>query len=248
MSRADELTAFARRIADPSQPERPAVDAATLLILDTNASGEPVVLMGRRHMRHTFMPGKFVFPGGRVDESDAQTPLLASYHPQITAKLAAQTTDRSIAQLEALAVAACRETYEEAGLFIGKQQEGNIAQPLPPALQAFTQRGLALDLSCYRLLARAVTPPGQPRCFDTRFFVVDAAQIADRLAEGTGPTGELEELQWPTLEECKQLDLPPITLVIIEELQQRLQQDPQLDPATPIPFYFWQDGFQRKLL
>ena len=40
-------------------------DAATLLVLDRRDDGNHRVLMGRRHMRHRFMPGMFVFPGGR---------------------------------------------------------------------------------------------------------------------------------------------------------------------------------------
>lgn len=47
-------------------------DAATLLILDRDDRGSVKLLMGRRHMRHAFMPGKFVFPGGRVDVSDSR--------------------------------------------------------------------------------------------------------------------------------------------------------------------------------
>ncbi|MEH0072421.1 hypothetical protein V6L77_22615 [Pannonibacter sp. Pt2-lr] len=38
-------------------------DASTLLILDRSGSALRV-LMGKRHQRHTFMPGKFVFPAG----------------------------------------------------------------------------------------------------------------------------------------------------------------------------------------
>ena len=44
-------------------PARPR-DAATLILLDRRASGVHV-LIGRRHAAHAFMPGKFVFPGGR---------------------------------------------------------------------------------------------------------------------------------------------------------------------------------------
>ncbi len=38
-------------------------DAATLLILDQAAGGPVRVLMGKRHMRHKFFPGAFVFSG-----------------------------------------------------------------------------------------------------------------------------------------------------------------------------------------
>jgi 8-oxo-dGTP pyrophosphatase MutT (NUDIX family) len=40
-------------------------DAATLIIIERSARGARV-LMGKRHAGHKFMPGKYVFPGGRV--------------------------------------------------------------------------------------------------------------------------------------------------------------------------------------
>lgn len=52
--------------ASNTQPLRPK-DASTLLILDRKQDGSLHLLMGKRHMAHKFMPGKFVFPGGRVD-------------------------------------------------------------------------------------------------------------------------------------------------------------------------------------
>src|SRR5689334_31825 len=48
-------------------------DAATLVIVD-RTSRKPKVLMGRRHPGHRFMPGKFVFPGGRVESGDRRMP------------------------------------------------------------------------------------------------------------------------------------------------------------------------------
>ena len=65
---AQRLTEATRRRDHPNLRPR---DAATLIIVD--ASGKkPKVLMGRRHERHSFMPGKFVFPGGRVDPADVR--------------------------------------------------------------------------------------------------------------------------------------------------------------------------------
>ena len=51
-------------------------DAATLILIDR--SGEkPKVLVGKRHDKVVFMPGKYVFPGGRVDKSDNRVPVAA---------------------------------------------------------------------------------------------------------------------------------------------------------------------------
>ncbi|PTW61468.1 NUDIX domain-containing protein [Breoghania corrubedonensis] len=221
-------------------------DAATLLILDRTAGGEPQVLMGRRHTRHKFMPGKFVFPGGRVDPTDSRVPLAGDYEEPVKSKLMqAMKHRKGEARARAFAVAAIRETYEEAGVFIGRKD--GAGWRAPDDFAAFAERGISLDLSPMRFVARAITPPRRPRRFDTRFLAVWADAICDRLPEGTGPTGELEELCWLSLEEAKSLELPTITLTIIEELQKRLADDPELDPSTPVPYYHWQrKGFVRE--
>ena len=63
------------KAAAPKDPKAKAApnlrprDAATLIILDT-AKGAPRILFGKRRMDQKFMPGKYVFPGGRVDAAD----------------------------------------------------------------------------------------------------------------------------------------------------------------------------------
>ncbi|WP_068082530.1 NUDIX hydrolase [Polycladidibacter stylochi] len=244
----EELTHFARNEAKPDAPELTPVDAATLLILKEDEQGTIRVLMGKRHMRHRFMPGKFVFPGGRVDDSDSQTCIHKHYAQELRQRLAKHAPDRSAAQLNALAVAAIRETYEEAGIFIGEKTAGENLELNQPELKAFADRNIAISLEPISFIARAITPPGQPRCFDTRFFAVWESSICDQLAQGTGPSGELEELQWPSLQQALELDLPPITKVILHELIERLKTDPSLEPQTPVPFYHWQDEFIRELI
>ncbi|MTI16378.1 NUDIX hydrolase [Rhodobacteraceae bacterium RKSG542] len=232
-----------------NKPLRPK-DASTLIILDRKADGEPHVLMGRRHMRHRFMPGKFVFPGGRVDRADSYVDVLKPYHPLVEEKLNKDLRGaKSAARIKAFAVAAIRETYEEAGLFIGSKAEQAATLRFGADLAAFEERQIAPSLEGLRFIARAITPPGRPRRYDTRFFAVWADEIADRLPEGTGPSGELEELQWLSLESCKGLELPPITHAILEELQDRLSGDPDLEPETAVPFYYWRGkGFIRNEL
>ncbi|WP_029057502.1 NUDIX hydrolase [Stappia stellulata] len=221
-------------------------DAATLLVLDRSQGGSPRVLMGRRHQRHRFMPGMFVFPGGRVDPQDSRIPVAGAYHPDVERKLMhAMKGPKTEARARAFTVAAARETYEEAGLLVGAKTDrpwtgtGDMA--------AFSDRGLVPDLTPVRLIARAITPPRRPRRFDTRFLAVFADAVADRLPEGTGPSGELEDVHWLTLTQAKDLELPTITLTIIEELENRLRDDPDLDPVTPLPFYYWRgNGFIRE--
>ena len=54
----------------------PIRDAATVIVLDRNASGGPSVLMGQRGAQAAFMPSKYVFPGGAVDPESAGRPVL----------------------------------------------------------------------------------------------------------------------------------------------------------------------------
>lgn len=222
-------------------------DAATLLILDRVAGGELRVLMGRRHMRHKFFPGAYVFPGGRVDRGDSFVPVAEDYHPDVLAKVShAMKGPKTASRARAFAVAAIRETYEEAGVFVGTK--GAAADPrLGGEFAAFVERGVAPSLAPFRLVARAITPPKRPRRFDTRFFAVFADAIAETLPEGTGPSGELEDVAWVTFDEAKaKSQLPPITHTIMDELVARLARDPKLAPETPVPFYQWVgNGFRR---
>jgi len=219
-------------------------DAASLIILDKAANA---VLMGRRSRRHVFMPGQFVFPGGRVDPTDSRVPVAAGFHAVTRAKLAAETGRRTgEARLKAFGVAALREAYEETGVLIGRP-----CGPVPSVahLRAFADRGLAPDLSVMAFVARAITPPGRPRRFDTRFFVVPREAVADRDEVVTGPGAELEEVAWVPVDEARTLALPAITLTVLDELTDRLKGNPDLDPAGPVPFYRWRrTAFVRTVL
>src|SRR5260370_19010375 len=71
--------------ADPHPYYRPK-DAATLILVDRTAT-IPKVLVGKRHDKVVFMPGKFVFPGGRVDKSDNRVPIAAPIPKELEANL-----------------------------------------------------------------------------------------------------------------------------------------------------------------
>src|SRR4051812_30230058 len=98
-------------------PIRPR-DAATLILLDREGD-EILVLMGRRHAGHAFMPGKFVFPGGRTDSADSRIAVATPLLPEEEARLTAGVGRISPSRARAIALSAIRETYEEAGLLIG---------------------------------------------------------------------------------------------------------------------------------
>lgn len=242
MSRAEVDKAEARDFALGPGPLRPR-DAATLILLDRKDDGFHV-LLGRRHSKHAFMPGKFVFPGGRTDPADSRVPVAENLHPNEEAKLTAQGRT-SAARARAIAMSAIRETYEEAGLLIGRK--GSFATAKPD-WQGFVAHGVQPSLETLRFVARAITPPGRVRRFDTRFLAAWRSDVAVELDDG-GPTNELEDLVWLPLGEAKLTDVPTITKTVLEELEQRLENDPLLRPGGPVPFFrMIRNSFVRDLI
>jgi 8-oxo-dGTP pyrophosphatase MutT (NUDIX family) len=230
MTRAELDKAESGDFALGGKPARPR-DAATLILLDREQDGVRV-LMGRRHKRHAFMPGKFVFPGGRTDPADSRISVAEGLHPAIEAKLTGSQRPVTPARARAIALSAFREAYEEAGLIIGRK--GPFSTPRP-GWQAFSDHDVQPTLGMVRFIARAITPPGRVRRYDTRFLAVWRESIAVELDEK--PTDELEELAWVPIGEAMELDLPAITTEVLASLRTRLVDDPDLDPHGPVPFY-----------
>jgi 8-oxo-dGTP pyrophosphatase MutT (NUDIX family) len=217
-------------------------DAATLIIVD-QTSGEPRVLLGRRRLDMVFMPGRYVFPGGRVDKSDRHVASEDDLQPGELKKLmVAMKGQTSVARARGLALAAVRETFEEAGLLIGKPR-GAAAPPKSAAWHRFFDRGFQPALGGLRLFARAITPPGRPRRYDTRFFCVSAAAIAERIGVGDG---ELFDLEWHSIAQARSLELPNITRVVLEDLGERIGAGALDASDIPVPFYHRLNGSYRR--
>lgn len=205
-------------------------DAATLILID-RSGGRPRILMGRRHGRHAFMPGKLVFPGGRTDRADGLVETPDDLHALEMAKLSAacRISERRV---RSIALSALRETYEEAGLLIGRRGAFSAA---PEDWQGFVRHEVQPALAGLRFVARAITPPGRVRRFDTRFFAARREDVA--LTLPARPTDELEDIEWLTLDEAKGADIPAITKMVLESLEERLSLDPDLAPGGPAPFF-----------
>ncbi len=224
-------------------PKRPR-DAATLILLDRQG-GDVRVLMGRRSRKHAFMPGKFVFPGGRTDPSDSRIDVVSPLDPAEEIKLIGTGSRASATRARAIALSAIRETYEEAGLLIGRRGPFTTKKA---DWQGFAEHGIQPALSGLRFVARAITPPGRVRRFDTRFLSVWKDEVALELEDG-GPTQELEELVWLPIAEAKDADIPTITRTILGDLETRLVADPDLKPGGEVPFYYLRNNrFQRDIL
>lgn len=221
-------------------------DAATLVLVD-DSGREPRVLMGRRRADLEFMPNKFVFPGGRVDRADrwiASADELAG--SEIERVLKDMKGHASAARARSLALAALREAFEEAGIVLGTTAPAAYpAKPPRAGVWAdFFATGAVPTLAPLSLLARAITPPGRARRYDTRFFMAPASAIAttvDKIDD------ELSGLEWFTFDEIRALDLPRITRAIVEDLA--IRTTTALSGRCEVPFYFYHSGaFRRALL
>ncbi|MCF3641412.1 hydrolase [Rhizobium sp. TRM95111] len=212
------------------------VDAAAVLLLDRSGHGVRV-LVGRRSTRHVFMPDVFVFPGGRRDRGDSRLtvagPLCGTEAERLAVRTPARTT---AATLRGLAVGALRELYEEADLSVGCPKAAGGPLPFAP------------DLSRLRYVARAVTPPGNPRRYDTRFFALFADECGVDLMS-LRDSEELRELTWLDIFAPPRLEMPDISVMILEELRNSLQVDPSLPFGRPAVFFHTKRGrFVREIL
>ena len=144
--------------------------ASTVIILRDAVDG-PEVLMLKRSGRSGFFPNAWVFPGGRVDPSDTMAATIgqATGLPEHDA---------------AYAVAAIRETFEEAGVWMGTGTATDAFRRALNDRQATLEHapGLAADLGRLTFWGWWITPENEPKRYDTRFFVTvlrsDEAQHA----------------------------------------------------------------------
>ncbi|SMX49275.1 NUDIX domain-containing protein [Maliponia aquimaris] len=203
-------------------------DAATVIVLRDRET-RPRVLMGQRGAKAAFMPNKFVFPGGAVDAADAAVPL-ARPLPAICAARLAEDAARDMTH--ALAVAAVRELWEETGQVLG------LPGPWPGAIPGdwlnFAGTGHRPTADALQFVFRAITPPGRPRRFDARFFLLDADALASDPDDFDAAADELSHLQWIAIDEIRNYDLPFITEVVLAEVAARAT---DTTPPTSVPFF-----------
>lgn len=180
----------------------PVRDAATVVLLRDAAKG-PEAFTLTRATTMAFSAGATVFPGGRVDpgddlpeqfwagtDLDPWVPLLGP-EPALARQLLA---------------AAIRETFEECGVLLARPSCGrSLADPddfeeerarLEAREVSFAEflaaYRLVPDVSLLRPLSRWITPVGEPRRYDTRFFLA-------ALPSGQEPrqaSGEASAVQW----------------------------------------------------
>jgi 8-oxo-dGTP pyrophosphatase MutT (NUDIX family) len=165
---------------DTTRPPVPPRPAATLILLrdaPADGGGGVEVLFMQRSLQSSFMGGAVVFPGGRVEPSDAEWDTTVA--PALRSDVPWNDADGRAAR-----IAACREALEEVGVVplfgspVGPDAiEGlrRAASEGPASLRdALASSRAGFDLSGLVPYARWVTPEAEPKRFDARFFVARA--------------------------------------------------------------------------
>ena len=202
----EHLAEAARAVLDgQAQPVTPR-DAATVMLLRPVATGSGFeVYMLLRQPSMAFAPGAYVFPGGSVDQRDADEEV-AWAGPAVEQWGAIFDAPPELAR--ALVCAAVRETFEESGVLLagpsadtvvadttGADWEADRQALLDRSLslaELLARRSLVLRADLLRPWARWITPAAEPRRFDARFFA--AALPPGQRTRDVG--GEAKEVQW----------------------------------------------------
>jgi 8-oxo-dGTP pyrophosphatase MutT (NUDIX family) len=203
-------------------------DAATVILLrlgDAASAGVEAFLL-RRTAELEFAPGACVFPGGSVDERDADPGI--GWTGPAPEDFAARL-DVPPERARALVCAAIRETFEESGVLLagsagdgaGLARAGSVRAGLARAGlvsdsaalaadrhalltgattfgEVLGRRGLVLRTDLLTPWARWITPEVSPRRFDTWFFAaaLPPGQTATAAPEGHADPGESESGTW----------------------------------------------------
>lgn len=170
------LLDFDDRRATEAPTSRPPRDAATIIVL-RHAGPRLEVFCVRRSMQSGYLGGALVFPGGKVDPTDAAEDwLTGATPPHVRAEAFASPSMTA----RTLGVAACRETLEEGGILPVQEPLDDVeATRIASELRAggslaasLARRQLTLALDALIPFARWVTPEAESRRFDARFFLL----------------------------------------------------------------------------
>lgn len=171
--------------------------ATTVLLLRPDPDGFRVFMV-QRNRAVGFMPNAWVFPGGRVDEADR----LAG-HPRVRGGGVAMR-QLGLPEPDAVAslVAGVRETFEEAGVWLGDgelpaEARGPLASGYARLAELLDRHDVIADLDRLRAWSWWVTPEAEPKRFDTRFLVARADA-----GDASHDEGETVASRWVTPREA----------------------------------------------
>ena len=176
---------------EKSVPPATPLPASTVVLVRATDPGGFEIFMNRRPDKTAVYAGMYVFPGGRVEESDSSPNMLALIRG-LTATEARLILGRALEPELCLAhwVAAVRELYEEAGVHFFVPQHGVCDKRAEKGLserlalkRSLLQQGtidldsllaaenLYCDLARLRHFFHRVTPEHYPLRFDTHFYL-----------------------------------------------------------------------------
>ncbi|MFC0624209.1 NUDIX hydrolase [Kribbella deserti] len=197
---AETALAFVREGRAPVEP-RP---AATVILLRESPVGPEVYLL-RRTTTMAFAAGMSVFPGGRVDPTDAT---IADSWSGPSPAWFGERLGCSAEMAAAYVAAAVRETFEESGVLLaGPSADSVVADTTGDDWEAdrvalegrslgfadfLHGRGLVLRADLLGPWAHWTTPEFEPRRYDTAFFV--AALPVGQLTRDV--SGESDQVAW----------------------------------------------------
>ena len=244
----------APRNDEPFDPETvPVKPAATVLLVRDGDHGLEVFML-RRTFTAAFASGMFVFPGGKVDEVDASTEIGEICHGLSDEE--ASNLLRIPSGGLAYWVASIRECFEEAGVLLAhhaatgevvrfddpetaarfEKERENIHDGSLALLELCKREKLHLSTHNIHYVSHWITPKGERRRFDTRFFVARAPEAQEPLHDD----GETIESMWISPKEAIRrhregdLMLMPPTLANIEFIAQHDTADAVLEAAAKV--------------
>ena len=231
---ADQAREFAAAGLRPAVPR----DAATVILVrpgpEVSGAARVEVFLLQRTKALEFAPGACVFPGGSVDDRDADPAIAETAwvgpSPADLGHLLGISADRACA----LVCAAVRETFEESGVLLAGPSPAELVPDSAalgpdrhalldgsvPLGELLLRHGLKLRADLLTPWARWITPEISPRRFDTWFF---AAALPPGQLAAAGP-GEADSGTWwrpsAALEAARagQITLLPPTAVTLAEL------------------------------
>ena len=170
----------------------PVRDAATVVLLRDGVDGLEAWLL-TRVIGMVFAAGMSVFPGGRVDDADTSVPLAGGDLPRLAERFGCD-----VSTAHALVGAAARETFEETGVLLSvpfadlSAARADVELGRVSFADLLRANDLAVDAAALQPWSRWVTPVGEVRRYDTRFFV---GALPDS-AEAQDVTSESSEASW----------------------------------------------------
>ncbi len=204
--------------------------ATVMLVRDALERPGTEVFMMRRTANASFGAGMYVFPGGRVDGVDYADEI-SPYCRGLDDEVASRRLGIEAGGL-AYWVAAIRECFEEAGVLIARRSEGGpltlrnddrhaVHDGELSLVELCRRDDLVLDLSTTHYVAHWITPVGQRRRFDTRFFMCEMPEGQEPLHDDKETVDSLwvRPADALTMERAGELTMMPPTIANLRFLE-----------------------------